>query len=216
MTWADILGSHYDQYQNWGQAGAGNKYIYNSIMEADQRHQFTPDDTVIVCWSETLRDDRYVEGQGWITTNMESIFPKEFIAKFVCDRGYLIESVNLIKGARELLINRGCKWKFLSIVPIVQNIDQEDINNVYANVLADVSPSFADVLGRAFWKAGHSTRARHENGAIDQHPTTKEALQYLDTVLPGWVTDQNLRDQIDQQQTIWNKIANGSCMQLRF
>lgn len=217
MTWADIIGSQFEQYQNWGQAGAGNKYIYASVMEADQRQKFTSDDTVIICWTESMRDDRYVDGRGWITTgSMSSVFSKEFIADYVCERGYLIDSLNMIKGVQELLINRGCKWKFLSIDSMIKPDHHNDIKDVYAEILNNIAPSFADVLGQLYWKTDSLTRPRHECGNIDQHPTTKEALRYLDAVLPGWVTDRDLRDLIDQQQTIWNNVANGSCMQVRF
>ena len=32
-TWADIVARQYDHYQNWGQAGAGNSFIFYSLME---------------------------------------------------------------------------------------------------------------------------------------------------------------------------------------
>ena len=31
-TWADILGREFDYYENWGRVGAGNLYIFNSII----------------------------------------------------------------------------------------------------------------------------------------------------------------------------------------
>jgi hypothetical protein len=53
-TWADCLAPEFDYFENWGQSGAGNHYIFNSMMEADQRHQFDEGDTVIVCWTNVL------------------------------------------------------------------------------------------------------------------------------------------------------------------
>jgi hypothetical protein len=39
-TWADCLAPEFDYFENWGQAGAGNHYIFNSVMECDQRNHF--------------------------------------------------------------------------------------------------------------------------------------------------------------------------------
>ena len=43
----DCLSPEFDTVKNWGQSGAGNSYIFNSIMEADQRNRIGPDDTVM-------------------------------------------------------------------------------------------------------------------------------------------------------------------------
>lgn len=226
MTWADILGSQFSEYQNWGQAGGGNKYIYHSLMEADQRHRFGSTDTVVVCWTNIMRDDRYVKERGWITLGniaTSPIFTKEFIADSVCERGYLLETLNLIKGAKETLQNRGCKWRFLSMVPIMQpdnnddrKLDYNDITDVYQDVIDCILPSFTDILGHAFWERNKEKRHRYPNGGFDYHPTTEEALTYLDSVLPNWITNQPLRDKIKQEPIVWNKVANGACMQQRF
>ena len=55
-TWADCLAPEFDNFENWGQSGAGNEFIFNSVMEADQRQQFGTGDTVIVCWTTSTRD----------------------------------------------------------------------------------------------------------------------------------------------------------------
>ena len=82
-TWANILGSQYDEFENWGQAGAGNTFIFHSIMEADQRHRFGPGDTVIVCWTDIMREDRFIENRGWITVGnvawAKNVYTKEFV-----------------------------------------------------------------------------------------------------------------------------------------
>jgi hypothetical protein len=69
-TWADCLAPEFDSFENWGQAGGGNHYIFNSVMEADQRHHFGAGDTVIVCWTSFTRDDRYVNGRWHTLGNM--------------------------------------------------------------------------------------------------------------------------------------------------
>lgn len=225
MTWADILGAQYDEFYNWAQSGAGNLYILNSIMEADQRQKFQPGDTVIVCWTNVTREDRYVDGRGWITLgNVTSapIFTKEFIANAVCNRGYLIKDIASVKAAKEFLTFRGVAWKFLSMCPLMQvdpwddtKLNDGDVYNLYKDVFDTMLPSYTEVLGHNFWTTDLHKRFRYEAGGVDYHPTSEEHLRYLDTVLPGWVINQALRTNIAKTPVIMNKRANGSCMQPR-
>jgi hypothetical protein len=57
-TWADILGREFEYYENWGKAGGGNQYIFNSLIECHLRNQLTKDDTVIIRWTSPDREDR--------------------------------------------------------------------------------------------------------------------------------------------------------------
>jgi len=225
MTWADILAPQFDQYYNWGQSGAGNTYIFNSIMEADQRQHFAAGDTVMVCWTNVTREDRYVKDRGWITLgNVTSspIFTKEFIANAVCERGYLIRDIAMIKAAQCFLENSRATWKFLSMCPLTQadpwddkKIIDHDVCDLYNNVLSQIAPSYMDVLGHGYWNQDSHKRFKYAEGGVDYHPTTQEHLQYLDTVLPGWVSNDQLRATIADTPLVMNKRANGSCTQPR-
>jgi hypothetical protein len=225
MTWADIMGTQYDQYYNWGQSGAGNNFIFNSVMEADQRHNFGPGDTVLVCWTNVTREDRYVKGRGWITLgNVTSspIFTKEFIADAVCERGYLIRDLAMIKATQSYLQHSEATWKFMAMCPLTQpdpwddkKMHDQDVCDLYNDVLAAVSVSFTEVLGHGYWQHNIKQRYRYADGGVDYHPTTQEHLLYLDTVLPNWMTNNDLRQQIAANALIMNKRANGSCTQPR-
>lgn len=58
ITWPVYLSELFDETYNYAQTGAGNKFIFNSIIEADTRLKLTPDDLVIVAWSTFFRHDR--------------------------------------------------------------------------------------------------------------------------------------------------------------
>ena len=47
---------------------------------------------------------------------------------------------------------------------------------------------------------------------MDYHPTPAEHLAYLDTVLPGWVTNQDTRVKIAQENVNLNKDPTRSGM----
>jgi hypothetical protein len=208
-TWADILGYEYKEFYNWGQSAAGNHYIFNSIIEADQRNQFGPDDTVIVCWTNAMREDRYVKNR-WITTGnimTSPMYTKEFITDAVCERGNLIRDLAFIKSIRDILLARpGITWKFMSMCPILQvdpwdpaRHQHSDVVDVYQDVVESILPSFTDVLGQNYWKINKQKRFQKSTGIIDYHPTPEEHLTYLDAVLPGWVTNEEIRATIIQE-----------------
>ena len=83
-TWADIIGQNIPHYENWGMGGAGNQFIFNSIIECNRRNKFNEDDLVIVMWTSCSREDRYVDN-GWLvaaTENRETLYGKEWVKKF--------------------------------------------------------------------------------------------------------------------------------------
>jgi hypothetical protein len=164
-------------------------------MEADQRHKFNDSDTVVVCWSNIMRDDRYLKDK-WVTLGNITdtpIYTKEFIADSVDSRGYLIRDIAFIKSIWKFLETKNVNWKFLSISPLTmediwstEHLNERDVTTLYQDVLTTILPSFKEVL--------------RPNGCYskllpgdDPHPNPVEHLAYLDTVLPGWVTKQETR-----------------------
>ena len=74
-TWADILGKHWQHYENWGAPGGGNQFIFNSVIECDQRNQLNESDTVLILWSALSRHDCYQFGH-W--SHMHDAFPDRY------------------------------------------------------------------------------------------------------------------------------------------
>jgi len=205
-TWADCLAPEYDSFENWGQPGGGNHYIFNSVMEADQHHQFTSGDTVVVCWSSVDREDRYVEGQWHTPGNAHfatNVFNPEYLKTHWDERGWLIRDLAYIKAVKILLESRqGVRWKFLSMEDITvltcseNNID--DLIQLYKDVIDAIHPSYDRTL---FKDTGWPNR----NG--NSHPSPAQHLEYLDTVLPGWVTLQETRTRIAEETARFESIG---------
>lgn len=206
-TWADCLAPEFDYFENWGQSGGGNQYIFNSVIEADQRHKFGPNDTVVICWTNVLRDDRYVFGK-WVTLGSvfnTPIYTKEFIDQHVDPRGYLIRDIALIKATKNLLENKPeVRWKFISMVPLTladvfddRDLGDTDIVDLYKDVLDSMLPSYLSTLRPKGWCL---SSPKWPNFGYDDHPSPLEHLEYLDTVLPGWVTKTETRVKIQQEQ----------------
>jgi hypothetical protein len=89
-SWAELLKRHFGDYpredsyipsdqmhlqrvHNFGKAGAGNYYIFNTIVEKSLEYNFTKDDLVLIEWSGVLREDRFKDGKwhcrGNVTNN---------------------------------------------------------------------------------------------------------------------------------------------------
>lgn len=219
-TWADIIGAEFDISQNWGQTGAGNQYIFNSIVEANQRHCFGPNDTVVVCWTNVMREDRYIENR-WVTLGnvaTSNIFTKEFVADAVCERGMLIRDLVAMQAGKILLEHAGCNWHYTSLANMkwadpYNNVEmlQQDVFDLYQDVLTCLRPSFIDVLGFEYWYRDRDTRPRHSNGGLDYHPTPAQHLQWVDSVFPGWVTKQETRSKIAQENLNIQRWRSGNC-----
>ena len=210
-TWADCLAPEFDYFENWGQAGGGNHYIFNSVMEADQRQRFGTGDTVVVCWSSSTRDDRYVDGRWHTLGNIFScpIYDPKYLKDHYDERGYLIRDLAYIKAVKTLLEARpGLTWRFLSIVELMAKPHSDDasqnrdIARLYSDVLDSILPGYDKTVVLNNWS----------KPAADPHPTPEEHLAYLDAVLPGWVTKAETRVKMHEQSRNLNKDPRRSGM----
>jgi hypothetical protein len=167
-TWADILGRQYKIYQNWGQCGAGNSFIFYSLMECHKRNTITRDDVVMIMWTYIGREDRWVKDKKWITPGSiynQQIYSEEFVAKFADPTGYLIRDMAHLTAAKTILDNIGCEYKFFSTVPFnvpddnifkIFSVDDK-ITKLYADELAAVKPSVYEAIFNCDWysRQGH-------------------------------------------------------------
>ena len=198
-TWADILGQTFGtDYYNYGRNGAGNIYIHNMLMQADQRHSFTKDDIVIVQWSSPTREDRYLNND-WVTYGpVDNFYSEQFIRDYFDFRGYLIRDLALIKSALSFLNHIGCEYYFLSLVPIKTSSHlsgmtfdhleiNQDVTDLYKNILDTIRPSFYEVVG--------PPEPRQFGVRYDSHKIPSEHYDYMKKVLPEALT-QNIDSSI--------------------
>jgi hypothetical protein len=210
-TWADLLGEEFDEFQNWGKSGAGNHYIFNSVMEADQRWGFGSGDTVVICWSSTFREDRHVGPPlGWVS--LGNIFYSDRVSRHFIDhymdlRGCLIRDLAMIKATKHFLAGRpGVTWRFLSMCQLkleertwLFNDQDQDALDLYQDVTDSIAPSYFEVLGRFAPKSVPFLNDPDRAHGPDNHPTPLEHLAYLDAVLPGWITKEITRQRAKEE-----------------
>jgi hypothetical protein len=160
-TWADILARQFENYENWGRSGAGNFFIFNSVVEAVKRRNINKDDTVIVMWSSIAREDRYVKNHWLLSGSIytQTIYDENFVGKFADPTGYLLRDLSYIYATRSILESTGCKWIFLSIVPLSCYEDcvvswfsiDKRILNLYNEEITNIRPSVYEVVFNNNW-----------------------------------------------------------------
>ena len=118
-TWADILGQQWDYFENWAEMGAGNNFIFNSIVECDARNHFTPDDVILVMWSGIARIDfyqdkwRYIQNQWHKIHDPDPVFEQQKSdLPFSSPIGYEILNYPLFVAAEKYLDSKKCNYQF--------------------------------------------------------------------------------------------------------
>ena len=168
-TYADIIGQYIPNNENWGLKGAGNHYIYNSVVECNQRNRFNVDDLVIVMWTGVTREDRYVDNH-WATAASEYrkiAYGDEWMRKYGTEiRGNVIRDLAYIKSTQLLLESVGCDYTFLSSIDIIR--DDTDVISLYSDILNTIKPSLYNDI-----------KDSKRPNFTDMHPTPIEASHYI-------------------------------------
>lgn len=185
-TWADIVGREFEFYENWGANGAGNLFIFNSIIEANIKRKFTSNDTIAVMWSSTVREDTYNqwwEGTGQVRDNHRFSI-----------RGYYLRDLAFMDAIKRVLDGIGCKYYFTSMIPI-NSISQywyepiDDVNDVlphYSETLDLFHTSVYESIYNLDWHS-RKDELRYDPkipNRIDEHPTPKLHLEYIEKEIP--------------------------------
>lgn len=223
-TWADILGKSYKQYENWGRSGAGNLFIYNSIIECLLKNKLSSSDRVFVMWSSTARNDYYYYNQ-WHTEG--GLYLKDSLPDL---KGFLIRDLSLIYGAEQALKRANVPYVFLSMVPInsaheFENSSIDDVDDLlclYQETISSIRPSIYEIVFNYDWysrpksklndtamndiKQKMTSMEKMKNlirkyGLIDPHPLPNDYLEYLEKVAPEIIIDQSTKEWVHQITT---------------
>jgi hypothetical protein len=228
-TWADIVGRDHAAFENWGSCGVGNQYIYHALIEAIVRRDIDANDTVMIMWTNFSRWDYYHEKQWktvrfWREHNKESWNASEDLLDVMLDiRGFYVRDLALIYSAQSLLEKIGCSYEMFSMVDI-NNVQfslyepvesqVQDLLIAYEPTLAKIKPSVHRTVFQNDW---HSRAIFGQQTRSDIHPSPKEHLEYIKTVLPKlniseatqqWVdqADQLVQQQPDVDQFPWDGV----------
>ena len=213
-TWADIYGSDFPEYYNYGSSGAGNVFISNQIVEQSLRHNIGECDKVLIMWSTETRIDSYYNGwrtPGNIYTQGE--YPKE-VQNLFSPRGFLIRDLAIIKTTEKFLRSLGCEY-FIGVMQKFTTQD-EDISELYD--IENLSyPSLLESVGGK-WPEINCT---NWGNSADMHPDPIKHYKFLEfaglnptesmrTFMENW--QQKVDKYETHQEVDWSDDIQGSEM----
>ena len=197
LTWADLISDQFDEYQNWGKTGAGNHFILNSLIECHQRNKLTKDDTVIICWTNVDREDRYIH--QWVTPGniyTQTTYPDSWVKEFVTEKGCLVRDLALIKASKMILDHIGCHYEFISMVPFNYSnykkhlSDNGYVLDLYKDVLQIIKPSFFETIFNYDWTSKRDNKWKLK----DYHPLPVDHAEYVNNFLPNFKLSSNMQE----------------------
>lgn len=225
-TWADIVGTTFPtSFQNWGLTGAGNAYMFHSLMECDARNKLTKDDTIIIMLSSFFREDRYIKGHWEMRGSIYSqqFYSPTFLRRYWDDKGSCLINVSFIKGMIEWLEAKGCQYLITSINPLL-NLDQYTTNEFYDEYIEEMFNVFNTQLVSNMHDYLYPNQKEFNWPAVtkfeDQHPSPIQHLNFTrDVICPK--LEIILPNRIDEYIDKWmyyienNDLGKNECYKLK-
>ena len=190
-TWADILGRSYDYFENWGHSGIGNRAIFERTVELIMTSQPTADDLIIIQWTNPQRFDAHKVNHDipvrWACAGNISNWPRALAETLDCEFSYIYHSCNFIVGCKNILDNKGLKYKFITKDDIRKDIKKFPELEIYSSELNSIdwgkpiSEWFAEsTLPRKEFKRKDFFNLKTLK---DEHPTPLAHYLYLEQFL---------------------------------
>lgn len=189
-TWADIIGNYFDEYQNWGSAGAGNYYISSRVFECNSVNNFRKDDVILIMFSQYFRNDMIDKDSVWINAGNiynQTLYDEHFVEKYWSDEhGYFMSWYN-ISSVKTLLDSIGCKYKLMSAFDIVSRKD--DLTNNKGR-MKNCSSELAKILttDNLFDFITNEPKYQFHN-ELEYHPTINSHMKWVKEYIPEFYNE---------------------------
>jgi len=209
--WSEIVDLQLNpqEFYNFGDPGAGNSYINHTVQLNNLKYNFGPDDMIMICWSNILRNDWFIDYEWSAEGNMlfggkyNSLLPDKLKLPEHCLARDLVNMV----GTIQLLDQIGCQHHHFSMNTMFATDDHRTyevfhetiIQSDYIRPLIDycspyLNKSFYDVLEdsvRENW-LNHFPEDEFNGNEWDQHPMPLHHLNYLQSVFPDTQFNNNV------------------------
>ena len=202
-TWADLIGSNFETYTNFGREGASNTFIMNSVFEANDKVKFNSETDYIVVMFTGISRFSYINKQtkSWTLWGNIRNIPKDnpeylaisnFVDNIWNESWAVYQTWIAVKAVKEFLTSKQLKHKILmgmdnsyyktnaDMLELDPN-DVKKMENVY-NML-DIKESLDEFIGpnrqHVYFK---------ENSMFDDHPSQHHHFQFMSKYFPEFVT----------------------------
>lgn len=191
-TWADIISKEAPNalYINLAITGLGNQGISSRLVEASKRFKFCDTDLILLMYSTTFREDRYI-GDGWKSYGSvynNHFYDRQFIDKYVDPIGMLIRDLATMELTNNYIESLSSQSIVLRSVPIDNESDDNRFNRsakfrtllqLYKGLLDSMPPTLLELELNNQWR--NHVRYQDMFGEIinDSHPTPDVYYSYL-------------------------------------
>jgi hypothetical protein len=201
-TWADYIGSNFEEYYNFGRGGACNTYILNKFIEADTLYNFNAKDDYIVIMFTSFSRFSFYNKHGWNCSGSVFNNPahfKEFVNDMWTEDQGIYNSWIAINTIKKILTLKGIKHKLLLGVDAIYNDGKFD-DTLYNRLSIKMEKEFEILLDDSesldTWK---KKRYEYPNDYElyvkedfrDAHPTQKMHYEFMKDKFPQFDVEQS-------------------------
>lgn len=169
--WPNFFIGNFDQVLNFGRGGAGNRYIFHSILEGINEFKITPDDTVVVMWSSYYRRDVIDNNLAWQLRGGVANYmsPEEIdLAWNLADS--VIQTWDYMYTISEILTSKNIKFTFTSMEPMANKfipyyLKSFSVSNIFCQDLTSYTSQKFLTIGTRPWNTENN-----EGRKPDGHP----------------------------------------------
>lgn len=214
-TWADILGKSFDSHINYGADGAGNFYIFKTLIDSFAEHNINKDDTVAIMWSTVTREDRFIYGDWKLLGNIFNAAPfydSKFHKKY-CDltlQGFYERDVPLFHAAQILLDNTKCKHYIMSVIDICASYEIVRPKNSFFSLQgSELESKYKTTLDRIIHPAVDTwlgpLNRRPYYAKWDAHPWPTDHLRWVKFIFKDYHITQETVDWVTENQRFFQE-----------
>ena len=201
-TWADLIGTQFKEFYNFGLSGMGNRFIQQMVFEANHHKKFTPDDTVLVMFTSYLRHDVWLRDLKWPSRgpvylpNNSEIYNNWYMKNHWSLEWGLMDSWSSVNAVKQLLDNTGVKYKFMTSMTLSGNLQEgTSDSDIFEYDVSDFDyQDQIDILYPVWHMAedfGFTKKDLYYTNIdgkidIDLHPTVEMYARYIKEFLPEY------------------------------
>jgi len=191
-TWADILSKEIPNvdFYNFGHCGGGNLLISIRMAEANLRYKFTEEDLIVVMWTTTCREDRYIRDNWKMSGNVftSNDYDEAYLLKYADTKGYMVRDLGIITMATQYLKSLPCTGITLASAPFdYQQLPNDNsvskILEIYKDTVNSVPTSLYKLEMNEVWEFGHEyynpNHCKPGETMGDYHPDPMRYFNYL-------------------------------------
>lgn len=202
-TWADYVGSNFEEYYNFGRGGACNTYIASKFIEADVKYKFNSETDYIVVMFTNFNRFSYYDKIGWkLQGNIyqNKIYPEQFRDEMWSEDWGIYNSWVAVNTIKQLLRYKAIENKLLISMDslyyqdspfddtLTNALSTKFANNIY-NIISDSESLDSWVAKR--YKFPDDYDLFVEEDFRDAHPTQLMHYEFMKEKFPQFNTNKS-------------------------